>query len=286
MMCRACFGVWGMPMKKICYIFACAAVFVCPGMSRLGAVNFYDGVRAPDGLYLLNYFSWYRADELVDNNGERVSGNYGYTKTEGIFRLAYYHSGLVVTALLPVGGVYVNSVGDGSFGIGDITAGAGFFLPIGCLDVLPMLFVKFPSGEFDADSAVNYGSGQYDLRPLVYVHKSVSLLTVDCAAKYHYRFENRDTGVRLGNEMHLQAVAGWLFFDAVRFGPSVSWMKAFNRELDGEEVSGTGRRVFSAGADLSFRAQSAGVTLTWLADAFARNSTRGNYIQVKTVLQF
>lgn len=262
----------------------CTLCAVFPSMAQ--AVNIYDGVRAPEGVYLLTYSSLYHADDVRDSGGDLARDGYGYTGVQEIFRGAWYYRGLVLSVLVPVGGVYVDSAGTGSFGLGDITAGAGFFIPVSFADILPMLFVKFPSGEYDSSRAVNYGSGQYDIRPMVFIHKAAGGFTADIAAKYYHRLENQDTGVKPGDEIHIQGVAAYNLFGTFRAGPSVSWMRGRNREVDGEEQGDTAGEILSVGGDFYVRAGCLGITFTWLNDVYSRNRTDGNFYQIKTVLRF
>ncbi|HQO02201.1 MAG TPA: transporter [Spirochaetota bacterium] len=266
-------------------VFLLSAVWdVFPSAAH--GVNIYDGIRAPEGLYLLTYSSMYHAEDVRDSNGDISRDGYGYYSLQEIFRAAWYHRGFVFSALVPVGGVYVDSAGRGSFGLGDITAGAGFFLPVACVDILPMVFVKFPSGEYDSSETVNYGSGQYDIRPMVFIFKSAGGFTFDGVVKYYRRFNNSDTGVKPGDEIHLQGVVAYNLTGTFRAGPSVSLMRGRNREVDGEEQGNTAVEMLSVGGDFYVRAGCVGITFTWLNDIHSRNMTDGNYYQIKTVLKF
>ncbi|MFH0828048.1 MAG: hypothetical protein V1919_02650, partial [Candidatus Omnitrophota bacterium] len=109
------------------------------------AVNFYDGVRASKGLYFLTYSSLYFADKATDHEGRTNKSDYGYKKIEELFRLCYYNNDLVLTALIPVGDAHSKFYDVSSKGIGDAILGAGYFLPVQKADVLPMLFIKFPT---------------------------------------------------------------------------------------------------------------------------------------------
>jgi len=58
-------------MKQVlCAFFALVMLVQLPGEAE--AVNFYDGARAPKGLYLLTYTSLYTADDLTDSHGNKV----------------------------------------------------------------------------------------------------------------------------------------------------------------------------------------------------------------------
>jgi hypothetical protein len=43
-----------------------------------------------------------------------------------------------------------------SSGLGDINLGAGYFLPIKQIDILPMIFVEFPTGEYNSSQSRQY----------------------------------------------------------------------------------------------------------------------------------
>src|SRR5665647_1326121 len=130
------------------------------------AVNFYDGARAPQGLYFLTYTSAYLADETTDSKGDIAKRDYGLTKINELVRFCYYSPNFVATALLPVGYMDVSSLKQDSFGMGDMNLGACYFLPVTQIDILPMLFVKFPTGEYNSSKSVNIGSNQYDITPM------------------------------------------------------------------------------------------------------------------------
>ncbi|MGE5308034.1 MAG: transporter [Deltaproteobacteria bacterium] len=224
------------------------------------AVDFYDGARAPEGLYFLTYSSLYSA------------GN-KYRKFEETFRLSWYDKDWVLTGLFPFG--KVKSCGRSSSGTGDSIAGAGHFLPVRTIDILPMLFVKFPTGEYTAGKPVNYGTNQYDVRPAVFLYKSLGRFSVDAAAKYYVRERNPATKKKPGDELYLQGLLGWQLTRECKAGPAVNWMESDN-----------GRESLSLGGDIYLRLPFAAVTLTWLHDARTRNTIKGDFVQVKTCTRF
>ena len=135
------------------------------------AVNFYDGAHA-QGTYFLTYSSVYIADETTDKNGNTGNRDYGYFNAQELLRLCYYSSDFVATALVPVGYTDIHSMNQNSSGLGDINLGAGYFLPFKQIDILPMIFVEFPTGEYNASKAANIGSNQYDIKPMIFLYKS------------------------------------------------------------------------------------------------------------------
>jgi len=250
------------------------------------AVNFYDGSRARQGLYFLTYTYAYFADETTDKSGKSLSKDFGLFSAQEILRLCYYSPDFVATVVVPFGYTKISSLDQESFGLGDISVGAGYFLPIKKVDILPMLFMKFPTGEYRAAKAANIGSNQYDIAPMVFIHKTIGKFSVDAAVKYYFRLENNATDTLPGDELHLQGLLGYNVTDKFKLGPSVNWMISKNKEQGGSTVSGSAREKLSVGADFYYRFSWLGVTLTYLYDVYAENSTKGHFLQLKTVYRF
>lgn len=264
--------------------FAVFALAQMPGEAE--AVNFYDGARAPEGLYLLTYTSFYTADDLTDSHGNTVKNDYGLSKAEELLRFCYYTPNLVLTALAPFDYLEIDSRHQKSSGLGDISVGAGYFLPIKSVDILPMLFIKLPTGKYDSTSAANVGTGQYDIKPTVFLYKAFGDFSVDAAVKYFFRLENHDNHVSPGDELYLQCLFGYNVTDRFKLGPSFNWMVSRDKKLNGVKVPNSARETFSAGADFYYRFSKFSVTFTYLYDAYAENSTKGSFFQLKTVFRF
>jgi hypothetical protein len=271
-------------MFKLKYIlvFLLPVIFPVPSL----AVNFYDGAKPKKGLYWLTYSSLYYADKTTDDKGKTSRQDYGYRKTEELIRLCYYTPEAVLTVLVPAGRVKSGFYDVSSRGIGDINLGAGYFLPVKLADVLPMLFVKFPTGEYDSSKSVNYGTNQYDFKPTVFIYKAHGRFSLDAALKYHFRQENPATNISPGDELFLQCLLGWQFTKNCKAGPSINWMKSGNQENGGIKIADSRRETLSLGADLYFRLPAFGLTLTYLRDLRSKNTTKGDFFQVKTCYKF
>jgi hypothetical protein len=236
-------------------LFALAMVLPSPCI----AVNFYDGVRAPKGHYVLTYSSYYTADKLTNADGNVSNNDYNYRKNEEIIRYCYYSPNLVLTALIPSGHVHSGAYGMSSKGIGDLNLGIGHFLPIKQADVLPALFVKLRNGEYTSGKAVNYGTNQY---------------------------ENPATKVDHGNELYLQFLPGIQITKILKAGPSFNWMKSDSQKNNGAKVNDSKRESISIGGDVYLRLPVAGVTFTYLNDIQTKNTTKGHFFQIKTTCKF
>lgn len=273
--------------KSAVFVTPILVLFLMISTSNIAfAVNFYDGARAPKALYFLTYTSVYTADKITDASGDTKKSDYGLTRVDELLRLCYYSPEFVATVLVPVGYMDVRSANQDSFGLGDILLGTGYFLPVKQVDILPMLFVKFPTGEYDASKSANIGTNQYDIRPMVFFYKGWGDFSIDAVAKYFFRLKNRSTDVSPGDEIHLQGLLGYNVTDRFKLGPSINWMISKNKRQYGEEIDNTARETLSVGADVYYRFSKIGVTATYLYDAHAENTTKGHFFQIKTVYRF
>ena len=272
-------------MRRIFLICLSLSILAASQLDAL-AVNFYDGFRAPQGHYLLTYTSYYTADKTTDVDGVVNQNDYDYNKTEEIIRYCYYSPDLVLTVMAPAGHVHSGVYQSSSEGIGDINLGAGYFLPFRQVDILPSLFVKLRNGAYNSGKTVNYGTNQYDIKPMVFLYKQMGRFSLDAVAKYYFRAENRATKVSPGDEIHLQFLPGFQLSKTIKAGPSFNWMKSSSKKIDGEKVSASKRESLSIGADLYVRLPVAGVTLTYLRDVHSKNTTRGDFFQIKTTFKF
>lgn len=271
-------------MKKVAHILLLTLILTLTS-NEVFAVNFYDGARAK-GNYFLSYTSVYLADETTGSNGKKNKDNYNLTKAEELLRWCYYGGDFVASALVPVDYMSVGSLNQDSSGLGDILLGTGYFLPFKQIDILPMLFVKFPTGEYNTDKSVNIGSNQYDIRPMIFLYKDLGKYSIDAVAKYFIRLKNPATNVLPGDEFHLQCLFGYNITNRFKAGPSVNWMISRDKEVNGATVSDSARESFSVGADVYYRFPRVSVTATYLYDAYAENLPRGHFFQIKAVYRF
>jgi len=249
------------------------------------AVNFYDGARA-QGAYFLTYSSVYTADETTDKNGNTSKRDYGFFNAQELLRLCYYSSDFVTTALVPFGDTDIHSMNQNSSGLGDINLGAGYFLPFKQIDILPMIFVEFPTGVYNSSKAANIGSNQYDIKPMIFIYKAFGDFSIDAAVKYYFRLKNETTNVLPGDELYVQCLLGYNITDKFKLGPSLNWMISKDKEQNGVIVSNSARESLSVGADIYYRFSWLSVTFTYLYDVHTENSPKGHFFQLKTVYRF
>jgi len=254
------------------------------GTASLG-VHIYDGVRAPSGMYFLSYSTIYSADKLTGASGKTTTDDFGYTALKEHMRLSWYTEQTIVTALLPVGHVESDKLDQSVDGFGDLLVGAGVFLPIRVVDCLVMLVIDAPTAEYDDDKAINMGTGQWNFRPSVFIHKSQGNYTFDCALKYNIRKENHDTGYHPGDELSV-AVLGTRKFGVIRVGPNIKLMYGDDQRQDGSEQPDSAKQRVSAGLEAYTRIKGWGVTFNVMADVYTENTTEGVLGLLKLVRKF
>lgn len=267
----------------ICSVFFFILMIILPDTAF--AVNFYDGSRA-QGTYFLTYTSVYTANEATDKNGNVHKKDYGFLNTQELLRLCYYSSDFAVTALIPFGAMDINSMNQNSSGLGDINLGAGYFLPFKNVDILPMIFVEFPTGVYNSSKAANIGSNQYDIKPMIFLYKSFGDFSIDAAVKYYFRLKNETTNVLPGDELYVQCLLGYNVTDKFKLGPSINWMISRDKEINGVTVTDSARETLSVGADVYYRFSWLKLTLTYLYDVYTENSPKGHFFQLKTTYHF
>ncbi len=243
-------------------------------------MDFFDGVRAPRGLYFLSYSSLYRADRITGPGGHAEITDWGFIRAEEILRLCYYSPDYVFNLLIPFGGSRTDQPDSSSSGIGDIWLGTGTFLPVSEVDLLFMFSVKLPTGKYSSSDSVNFGSNRIDLSPGLFIHKIIGEVSFDAAVKYYFKLENHATGTDPGDELHLQLLLGY-DFGGVRAGPALNWTGGADKKVGGRTVPDSAGQTISAGAEVYFKISDWAVTLNYLRDAYSENSPRGDYFKVK-----
>lgn len=251
-----------------------------------GAVNFYDGVRAPEGFYLLSYTSLYYADGVTDNKNDTELDDYGLYRAQELLRFSYYAREMCFHLFIPVGYLKVDYYNDYSIGLGDASLGLGRFLPLKSVDILPMLIVKMPTGAYDRNERVNLGSNQFDLKPSLFLHKTLDSFSIDLAVKYSYRLVNPETHRAPQNEVSLEGLLGYEFLNFIKIGPSITWVKGDKRKYLGEKTDKLSEKEsLSAGGEVYLRLEPVKLSLSYLNDLYVENTAKGHFLQVKMVFK-
>lgn len=267
-------------LKTCCIV--CVTALLTAGEAL--AVDIYDGVRAPRGLYFLSYSSIYLADVFTDADGHTATDALGYRSVTETLRLCWYSPNVMLTVLAPVAYVDSANLDDDDFDIGDTTLGAGGFLPIRSFDCLALLAADLPTGDSDVGEA-STGTGQYNIRPSLFVHKEARPYTADGVVKYNFRQENHDTGSHPGDEFIAEMLATRQF-GRFKIGPGINWVKGKDNRQDGDTIPDSARQVVSAGGEAYFKLGGWSTTLHYMADVYSENAARGHLFKIKFCRKF
>ncbi len=275
-------------MRKIKLIAACIVILCSLAVvSSSHCVNYCDGARAPEGFYLATYPVWYTADSLTNDDGGTATNEFGANEYDVLIRPIWYIRDFVFHVIVPLGNISVHYFDDNDGGIGDIVAGGGYFLPVKEINILPVLNMKFPTGHFNSASEVNYGDGQFDLMPELYINKSVGRCSVDIALKYWHRFRNENNSFTPGNQFYAECVSTYEVIKGFRVGPNISFCKGGNPELEGVELPDNDITRLSVGAEFVFIiTPKVHFLLDAIPDVYAENTAKGMLVMGRLCCKF
>ena len=263
------------------------AMMILCSASAVHAVNYGAGAKLPPGMVLNLYPNYYHAETRTDKQGTAAVNNLGLHRYGMAVGLSYYTGNWVFNTVIPTGNLELQSRRSESGGIGDIQLRAGYFLPVDTLTILPVLFVKTPSGSYDPNRSANYGDGQLDLATELYLRKLAGSLSLDALLKYSVKFRNPDSDVTPGNEFILETLATWKVSDNLWAGPAVNFTIGTDSKRNGAVIGDSGLMKFAVGGELYYRGFSrAKLSLAAYQDIVTRNTTEGLMLLGRIVIPF
>ena len=274
-------------MSRLRTLFLIVFVLMVITRSPSHAINFAAGAKLPDGLVFNLYPYWYSADRSTNNNGNATTNNLGMNRYGMSVGASYYANNWMFNMVVPTGNLQVNSLLSENGGIGDIQLRAGYFVPVDSVTILPVLFIKAPTGNYDRNRPVNFGDGQTDLTTELYLYKLFGKLSVDALLKYSVRLRNPDSDVTPGNEFSTECLTTWKIADNFRAGPALNFRIGDNIKQGGHTLTDSGLMKLSVGGELYYRGfPKARLSLAAYKDVVTRNSTEGLMVQSRIVIPF
>lgn len=251
------------------------------------AINFGAGAKLPDGLVMNLYPYYYHAETRTDKNGNPAVNNLGLHRYGMAVGASYYTGNWLFNTVIPVGNLELHSRRSENGGIGDIQLRAGHFLPIDSVTILPLLFIKTPSGSYDRNRPANFGDGQLDMAAEVYFRKLLGSLSLDALMKYTVKFRNSDSDITPGNEFLLETLATWKIIDSLWAGPAVNFSIGGDNKRSGAVISDSGLMKLAVGGEIYYRGFSrAKLSLAAYQDVVTRNTTEGLMLLSRIVIPF
>lgn len=251
------------------------------------AINYAAGAKLPDGLVLNLYPYYYHAETRTDRNGHTATNDLGLHRYGMAIGASYYTGNWVFNTIIPVGNLELTSRRSESGGIGDIQLRAGHFLPIDAVTILPLLFIKTPSGNYERSRPANFGDGQVDLAAELYVRKLTGPVSLDALFKYVVRFRNPYNDITPGNELITELLATLKLTENFWAGPALNITVGNDNKRNGKILADSGLTKIAAGGELYYRGFSkAKLSLAAYQDVSTRNTTEGLMLLSRITLPF
>lgn len=230
---------------------------------NLGFTNFIDGASPGPGWYLSEYFQFYTANELKDNNGDDLPGDNDLDVFVNLNQIIYQsdvsflggNPGLDV--IIPIVDINVDSdlgLNANDTGFGDILIGP--FIQWGPYMLFDRpYFQRFefqmiaPTGRYDNDYALNPGFNAWQINPYyAFTYFITPKLTTSVRFHYLWSAENDDTDIQAGDAIHLNYAVAYAVTDFLRLGVAGYYLKQIEEsKFHGDKLDNTKEQVFAIG---------------------------------------
>ena len=266
----------------------------------LGAEDFMSGAVPPPGVYFINYFLYYAADEFNDEHGDSLVPDFDLEAAVNTFRFIYVTKHKIfggnwgMHLFVPVWNLELTHP---PLGGSQARAGAGDLI----IDPLILSWhsknwhfatgVDFyiPTGRHDDHDFANISRNYFTFEPIfAFTYMSDSGYEVSSKFMYDFNTKNSDSGYLSGQEFHFDYTLG------KKFGPlSVGvggyyYKQITDDELNGEKVEPDGFKgqAIAAGPQIKYDWRNISLTLKYLTEFEVENRPEGNDLWFKFVYAF
>jgi len=261
-----------------------------------GADGFLTAMLPPPGLYYINYLFHYSADQMKDNEGDRIPIDSKFNVTANASRILYQSDKTIWGGNLGVYSIFslVHLSADTEFGsisksgLGDVTCGTVLSWHLSKKLHLGVAFdITAPVGSYNKDDIANIGRNYWTFEPIfavTYFNDHGFELT----AKFMYDFntENNDTQYRSGQEFHFDYAAGYQT-GPWKIGAEGYFYKQVTDDSGSGGVDGNRGQVLGVGPAVKFDFKSGGfVELKYIQETFVENRSKGRKFLCKLVIPF
>ena len=251
------------------------------------ALNYATGAKAAPGYQLNLYPFYYSADTLTNKDGNHSVNDLGLNKYGVYVGNNYYIGDFLLNATIPIGTLNVGKLKSDDTGLGDIQLRAGWFLPVEWATIMPTLVVKVPTGSYDKNRAVNFGDGQTDVVPELYLFKLTPPFSFDAVLKYAVRFRNPGSNITPGNEFTAEGLATVALAEKIRFGPAINFLIGDDNKKGGKTFDRSGLTRLSVGGEIYYgRFEKVKISLAAYQDVLTRNTHEGVLVISRFVIRF
>ncbi len=269
-----------------------------------GAEDFMSGAVPPPGLYFINYFLYYAADEFNDENGDnlfrRFDRDFDLEAAVNTFRFIYITKHKIfggnwgMHLFVPVWNLEVTFP---PFGESQARAGVGDLI----IDPLILSWhtknwhfatgvdIYIPTGRHDDRDFANISRNYFTFEPIVaFTYLSDDGYEVSSKFMYDFNTKNPSTSYLSGQEFHFDYTIG------KKFGPlSVGvggyyYKQITDDELNGEKVDPDGFKgqAVAVGPQIKYDWRNISLTVKYLTEFEVENRPEGNSFWFKFVYAF
>jgi hypothetical protein len=291
---------------KIVVLFLCMAILPFAaqatenggGAYPNGAEDSMSGAVPPPGVYVINYSTYYMADRLRDNHGNRLNIPFRLGAFADVVRVLYSSKVQLLGGnagahlFLPVVSMNVTTpAGKGSkAGIGDIEFAPFIAWHLPNFHAVAAIETIAPTGDFDKDKIANIGRNYWTFEPvLAFTYLSDGGIELSGKFMYDVNTKNTDTKYTSGNEFHVDYTAAY-HYGPWTFGANGYFYKQITNDLLGGEKVGTDGykgQVLAAGPMIKYDiAKNLGVTLKYQREMLVRNKPEGDKFWLKIFYAF
>lgn len=247
------------------------SIFAGDSSAILGTEDYFVGALPPPGFHFINYLAYYYADELKDYQGDKDPGDFKANVAAEVLRGIYVSDIEVLGANLGWHVVVPLVYRDMKYAIGGFemfdesraSLGDVYFSPFllgwhsDLVHVVAGLDIIAPTGQYNADYAVNIGSNHWTFEPAV----AISLILpegfdFDLKLMYDIHTKNTDymtmagqtADYQTGQQFHLDYNAGYAVLDNLRLGVCGYYLTGLQDDkLDGDKIANTKQQVLAVG---------------------------------------
>jgi hypothetical protein len=266
-----------------------------------GAEDFMSGAVPPPGTYFLDYFTWYSADRLNNNDGKGSNPGFKLNVTGNVFRFLHVTNKTLlganwgVQAFVPVLNVDATATTPGGkisqskFGLGDIIIDP-VILSWHFNKNLHAVFgldIFFPTGEYDKNRLANPGRNYFTFEP-VFAATFICDTGHEVSAKimYDINTENNDTNYQSGNEFHVDYTV------AKHIGPwslgagGYWYQQVTDDEQNGTKIDNNLGYALSIGPQVKYDYKNMSFAMKYQFEVETYNRPQGNNLWAKFVYAF
>ncbi|MEC4677235.1 MAG: transporter [Nitrospirota bacterium] len=257
-----------------------------------GAEGFFAGVVPPPGQYLINYFSYYRADRLNDAAGNKLPLDFKLSVTANTLRYIHITDKKILGGfwgwhvLLPILNVDVEVGGntDKKTGLGDIIISPlvlswhspSFHYAVG-------LDFYLPTGSYDKNALANTSRNYYTFEPvLVGTYLAENGFQTSAKFMYDVNTENKDTRYKTGQEFHFDYTLAKTI-DPWSFGVGGYYYEQItDDERNGIKIGNRGKTI-ALGPQVFYGTKDWSFSLKWHHEVETINRPEGNWLWFKFI---